>query len=164
MRVLQGELTKSTKGLVMRKSVLIAGVMASAIALSGVRVYADDASDIESFYSVGANVNYDNTAGYDANGYPVITAIASQPGFYGGFTFTGWAAFAQDQTGSMELFTTQSTLSDLATNGSTPGNDVSTPPYGTPTTTLAAGMGLNVRGDWSPFDNFAEMGFKTTPA
>jgi len=146
----------------MKKRLLVAGVMASAVALVGVRVYADDASDIESFYSTGANVNYDNSGpGYDANGYPVITAIGSQPGVYGGFTFTGWAVFAQDQTGSMELFVSQASLSALT---GTPGNDSGTPPYGTPTTTLATGMGLNVRGDWSPYDGIPELGFKTTVA
>src|SRR5579859_3959408 len=149
MRVSKSKLTKFTKGLVMRKSVLIAGVMASAVVLSGVRVYADDAVDIESFSTVGANVNYDNTAGLDANGYPVITAVGSQPGTFGGHLFTGWAVFAQDQTGSMELFVSQATLTNLV---GTPSNDSATAPFGSPTTTLAAGMGVNVRGDWSPFD------------
>jgi hypothetical protein len=148
----------------MRKSVLIAGVMASAVVLSGVKIYADDASDIESFYSVDAEINYDNTAGLDANGYPVITAIGSQPGFYGGHTFTSWSVFVEDETGSLELFVSQATLSLLATNGSSPSNDSSTPPYGTPTATLAAGMGLNLRGGYSPFDGIPEITFSTVRA
>jgi len=155
-----------TLGTIAKRRLLVAAVMASAVALVGVKVYADDAADIESFYSVNSIVNYDNTAGNpgEANGYPVITAIGSQPGFYGGHTFTGWAVFAADGTGSMELFVSQTTLNGLATNGATLGNDSGVPPYGTKTTSLATGMGLNVRGDWSPFDGIPELGFATTPA
>lgn len=144
----------------MRKSVLIAGVMASAIVVSGVRVYADDAVDDEGA-PLNSNVSYDNTAGYDANGYPIVTAIGSQPGFYGGHTFTGWAVLDQDQTGSMELFVSQGTLTNLV---GTPTNDSTTPPYGTPTTSISVGMALNVRGAYSPFDGIPEITFNTTPA
>src|SRR5580658_2209307 len=116
---------------IMKKRLVVAGVMASAVALVGVKVYADDASDIESFFSVGANVNYDNTADEDseANGYPIITDIASMPGVFGGHTFTGWSLFADDGSGSLDLFTSVATVTNLT---GTPGNDASTPPYGTP--------------------------------
>jgi hypothetical protein len=146
-------------GTIAKKRLLVAGVVASAVAVVGVKVYADDAYDIESFYSVGSLAQYDNDGpGYDANGYPVITAIGSQPGVYGGHTFTGWAVFAQDQTGSLELFVSQATLTNLT---GTPSNSSTTPPYGSPTNTLAAGMGVNVLGTWSPFDGIPEMTFQT---
>jgi hypothetical protein len=151
-------------GNIVKKRLLLAGAVASTVALVGVRVYADDASDIESFYSVDAAINYDNTAGLDANDYPVLTWIGSQPGFYGGHTYTGWSVFVEDATGSLELFTSQSTLTLMSTNGATPGNDAGTPPYGTPTTTLAAGMGLNMRGGYSPYDGIPEITFSTVKA
>jgi len=147
----------------MKKRLLVAGVMASAVALVGVKVYADDASDIESFFSVGANVNYDNTAGEDseANSYPIITEVASMPGVFGGHTFTGWSLFADDGSGSLDLFTSVATVTNLT---GTPGNDSATPPYGTPATTFVAGEGINVRGYWDPFDGLPELAFKTTVA
>jgi hypothetical protein len=153
-----------TLGTIAKKRLLVAAVMASAVALVGVKVYADDASDIESFYTVGSTVSYDNTAGDDANGYPILSWIGSQPGTFGGHSFTGWSVFVEDETGSIELFTSQSTLSVLATNGSTPGNSSTTPPYGTPTGTLTAGMGLNTQGTWSPYDGIPEVTFTTTKA
>jgi len=148
-------------GTIARKRLLVAGVMASAVALIGARVYADDAEDIESFYAVGAGVQYDNTAGLDANGYPILTWIGSQPGFYGGHTFTGWSVFVEDQTGSLELFTSQSVLTNMT---GTPSNSSATPPYGTPTGTLTAGMGLNAQGNWSPYDGIPEVTFNTVHA
>jgi len=154
----------NTLGTIAKKRLLVAAVMASAVALVGVKTYADDAYDIESFYSVNATVNYDNTAGLDANDYPILTWIGSQPGFFGGHTYTGWSVFVEDQTGSLELFTSQSLLTQLSTNGATPGNDSGTPPYGTPTATLAAGMGLNMRGGYSPFDGIPEVTFTGTLA
>jgi hypothetical protein len=148
-------------GTIAKKRLLVAAVMASAVALVGVKVYADDASDIESFYSQNATVQYDNTAGLDANVYPILTWIGSQPGFYGGHTFTGWSVFVEDQTGSLEVFTSQSTLTNLT---GTPSNSGPTPPYGTPTGTLTAGMGLNMQGAYSPFDGLPEITFTTTHA
>jgi len=148
MKVSAGQLTKSTKGLVMRKSVLIAAVATAAVALSGVRIYADDASDIEQYYSVGSYVSYDNTSGLDANGYPVITAVASQPGTFGGHLYTGWSVLAQDQTGSLDLFVSQFTLTNMTHNASS----------------MAVGDGVNVAGQWGPFDMIPELSFSTVPS
>jgi len=132
----------------MRKSVLIAGVMVSAVVLSGVKTYADDAFDIESFSSVNQYVTYDNTGGYDANGYPVITAVASMPGTFGGHTYTGWSVLAQDTTGSLDLFVSAFTLTNMTHNSSV----------------LAAGDGLSAGGQWGPFDQIPELSFSTVPA
>jgi hypothetical protein len=146
---------------ILKKRLLLAGVVASAVALVGVKVYADDAADIESFYTQNSTVAYDNTAGFDANDYPILSWIGSQPGTFGGHTFTSWSVFVEDQTGSLELFTSQSVLTNLT---GTPGNSSATPPYGTPTGTLTAGMGLNMQGGYSPFDGIPEVTFTTTHA
>jgi len=144
-------------GTIARKRLLLAGAVASTVALIGVRAYADDAADIESFYTIDSTVQYDNTAGLDANDYPILSWIGSQPGFYGGHTFTGWSVFVEDQTGSLEVFTSPTVLTQMSTNSATPGNSTSTPPYGTKTATLAAGMGLNMQGGYSPFDGLPEV-------
>lgn len=63
----------------------------------------------------GANVRAASIASYfgdpvntavtlDQN--PIITAIGSQPGTFDGYTFTKWAIFVQDSTGSMDLYST----------------------------------------------------------
>jgi len=133
----------------MRKSVLIAGVMASAVVLSGVKTYADDAFDIESFSTANQFVTYDNQgAGNDPNGYPVITAVGSQPGVFGGHTYTGWSVFAADSTGSLDLFASQFTLTNITHNSSS----------------LAVGDGVSVGGQWGPFHQIPELSFITTPA
>lgn len=68
-----------------KRRVVFAGAIAAAVALVGTKVLADDASDIEQFYTTGQVVTYDNTSG----DYPVITAIPSYPGVTGGHTYTG---------------------------------------------------------------------------
>jgi len=130
----------------MTKSVLFSGAVVAAVVLSGVKVYADDAADImgtaNSTYS-----QYDNyyDVGYDPNGYPVITDVASQPGVYGGHTFTGWSLLAADETGSLDLFLSSATLAGLKGG----------------VTSLGAGYGINVAGYNSPFHSEAELGFST---
>jgi len=134
-----------------KKRVLLAGAVVAAVALVGTRVLADDASDIESFYSAGSYVTYDNTGG----DYPIITAIGSQPGVFGGHTYTGWAIFAQDATGSLELFSSASVLTNLPAGPGTP--------Y-TRTLSPAVGDKVNAAGQWSPYDGIPELGFITSVA
>lgn len=133
----------------MRKSLLVVAAVAAAVVLTGVRTYADDAFDIFS-YAPTTYLQYDNTAGLDsAGGYPVITAIASMPSTYGGHFFNGWTAMAQDQTGSLVLFISPSTLTNITHNSSQ---------------TLAVGMGINVAGTYQPYHQISEVGFYTTAA
>jgi hypothetical protein len=118
MKVSKVNPTKSTKERVMRKSVLFSGAVAAAVVLSGAKVYADDAADIENFNPVNSYAQYDNTSG----AFPVITDIASQPGYNAnaGHTYNNWSILAQDQTGSLQLFLTATTLAGLPTsNGPT---------------------------------------------
>jgi hypothetical protein len=141
-----------------KSSFLIVGVVASSVALVSTRVMADFAQDIEQHAFTSERVTYDNTAGLGPNGYPVVTVIASQPGSFGGHTFTGWAALAEDQTGSLDIFVSQSTLTNMTTS---PSNDSATAPYGTPATGFAVGDEINVAGQWSPFDGIPEMAFSS---
>jgi hypothetical protein len=116
----------------------------AAVALVGTRAYADDAADIEA-YAVNAYSQYDNYAG----DYPVITAIMSAPGTYGGHTYTGWSVLAQDASGSIDLFISAATLTTLTGNASA---------------TLAVGDKLSVAGQWSPYHQIPEIAFSTVPA
>jgi len=139
-------------GNILKKRLLIAGAVASTVALVGGRAYADSAADIESYYALGSYVSYDNTADSDSepNGYPIISVIASQPGTFGNHYFTGWSALAADGTGSLDLFLTSATLTSLEASASA---------------SLTAGMGLNLSGVYSPYSGIAEMTFasKTNP-
>lgn len=133
----------------------------SMLGLIGKTAMAENAAAIEQTTPSNntVSVSYDNTSGYDPSGYPIITAILSQPGTYGGHTYTGWSGLAADTTGSIDLFVSQTVLSGLT---GTPTNSTSTPPYGTPTTSLAVGEGVNVAGQWDPFDGLPELAFNTT--
>lgn len=126
------------------KRVLFAGAIAAAVALMGTKVLADDASDIEQFYANNSYVQWDNTAGY-----PIVTAVGSQPSVLGGHTYTGWSVFAADASGSMDLFISQGTLTNMP---------------GSPPTSISAGDELNVAGQWSPFHSLPELAFSTVPA
>lgn len=136
-----------------KKRVLLAGAIAAAVALVGTKVLADDASDIEQFYTTGQVVTYDNTSG----DYPVITAIPSYPGVTGGHTYTGWSILAQDSTGSLDLFASAFTLTNLTGSGGTGS------PY-TSSSTPAVGDKVNMQGTWSPFDQIPELTFTTVAA
>jgi len=129
---------------------LLAGAIVSAVALMGVRVYADDAADIEGVAN-NTYVQYDNaySTGYDANDYPVITDIASAPGTVGGHLYTGWSALAQDQTGSLDIFISQASLTNATHVSNNTGG------------VLAAGDGVNTAGQYSPFHAEPELGYSS---
>jgi hypothetical protein len=83
---------------------LLPALFTGALALAQISALADSAYDIENGYP-GNN----NTAvTYDDNGsgnYPIITAILSAPvGSLDGYTYSTWAYFAADTTGSMDIF------------------------------------------------------------
>ena len=141
----------------------------SVVALVGARAMAEDAFQVEqttpsagtvTVQYDGYNTVSDTPEGYDSNGYPVVTVIASQPGLFGGHTYTSWAALAADTTGSVELFVSATTLAGLTT---TPTSETAAP-AGTATTTLAAGYGINTKGQWDPFDGIAELAYSTAVA
>jgi len=140
----------------MSKSLLFTAAIVAAVVLSGVKIYADDAGDLygqsqSSYNSYGV---YDNGygVGYDPNSYPVITAIVSQPGTTEGRNYTGWAILAQDQTGSLDLFTSTATLNGLPTSGGA--ND----------TSPAVGDGISAAGQMQMYHSLPELVFSTVVA
>src|ERR1700685_1498544 len=117
------------------RRVLAAGAMVAAVALVTTKVLADDSADIEQFSTNNQVVTYDNTSG----DYPVITAVASQPGVFSGHTYTGWSALAQDSTssgdgfGSIDLFISQAVLTNITHNA---------------VTSFAVGDAVSATGQW----------------
>jgi len=133
------------KRLVGRNNLLVTGLAATAMVWVGARVFADDAADIEQFYPIGSYVQYDNTSG----DYPIITEVGSMPTNLSGHTYSGWSVFAEDSTGSLDLFISGTTLTTLTANASA---------------TLNVGDKLNVAGQWGPFHQIPEISFSTVPA
>ncbi|MGO9246386.1 MAG: PEP-CTERM sorting domain-containing protein [Verrucomicrobiia bacterium] len=137
----------------MSKSLLFTAAIVAAVVLSGVKVYADDAGDLYASSQVSYNsyAVYDNSygVGYDPNGYPVITAICSQPGTVEGRSYTGWAVLAQDQSGSLDLFVSSATLAGLPTSN------------GPTDTSIAVGDGISAGGQMQMYHSLPEMVFST---
>ncbi len=136
------------------KSLLFTAAVVAAVVLSGVKVYADDASDLYGTAATSYNTYgiYDNGYGVgdDANQqYPVITDIASRPGVTEGRNYTGWAVFAQDQTGSLDLFVTSAALAALPTSN------------GPTDTSMAVGDGISAAGQMQMYHSLPEMVFST---
>ena len=82
--------------------VFLAGVIASAIVSLGANAVASDIATILGQPS--------GTAGLTLDSGPVITAIMSQPGTFGGHTYSSWAVLAQDSTGSIDLFSSSASF------------------------------------------------------
>jgi hypothetical protein len=98
---------------------------------------ADSAATIES-YASGTAVTYNNASG----AYPVITAILSAPvGSLDGYTYSKYAMFAADSTGSLDLY------------GALPGGTAFTP---------AVGDAISASGTYSPYDQIPEVGTLTS--
>src|SRR5690349_9407735 len=100
------------------KRLLVTGLVASAVAWVGARAFADTAADIQQFYPLGSYVQYDNASG----DYPVITAIGSMPTTIGGHTYSSWSVFAEDSTGSLDLFISSTSLTAAVIGGTSPLN------------------------------------------
>jgi hypothetical protein len=76
--------------------VFLAGAIASAVvSLVSTKALASNIATIEA-QSSGTLVTLDSS--------PVITAILSQPGTFGGQTYTGWSFLAQDSSGSIDIY------------------------------------------------------------
>jgi len=132
----------------MKRRLLLAGSITAAMVLVGTRVLADDASDIEQFYqSFSSFVTYDDTA--VSGQFPIVTAIGSAPSVLGGHTYTGWSAFVEDSTGSLDLFTTASALTSVTHNVSA---------------ALHVGDALSIGAQWGPFHQIPEISISAVPA
>lgn len=116
----------------MKKYSLLASLVASAVVLFASNALASDILTIEGLASGTAGVTLDST--------PVVTAILSQPGTYGGHAYTGWSFLVQDGTGSLDVFATAASLASVD------------PGY-TPT----VGDVINLTGTYSPFHQIPEM-------
>lgn len=105
-------------------------------ALLSINALADDASDIENG-AANVAVTYDN---YYNGSYPVVSAVLSQPGTFGGHAYTGWSFLATDATGSIDIFASSATLNAVA-----PGYSPS------------LGDALSISGAYQPFDQIPEI-------
>ena len=132
----------------MKSRVLLASAVAVAAVFVGTKVLADDASDIEQFYPLTSYVQYDNTSG----DYPVVTEVGSMPTTLGGHTYTSWSVFAEDSTGSLDMFLTAATLSNLFVNSNATSTNVN------------VGDQLNLAGSWGPFHQIPEISLSSVPA
>ena len=111
---------------------LFTGFIVSAVVLFASNALASDILTIEGLASGTAGVTLDSS--------PVVTAILSQPGMYGGHTYTGWSFLVQDGTGSLDVFASAASLTSVD------------PGY-TPT----VGDVINLTGTYSPFHQIPEM-------
>ena len=112
----------------------LAGAIASAVVSLGANVLA---SDIATLQALGTTA----TPGVTLDSSPVITTIMSQPGTFGGRTYTTWAVLAQDSTGSIDLF------------GAMPAGSYTTP---------TVGDAINAAGTWSPYHQIPELASLTS--
>jgi len=149
MKKIQRVMFSSTAG-----RLLLASTIAVTMVVTSTKVLADFASDIETDPN-NTYAQYDNESG----DYPIITAIGEQPGLFGGKNFTGWTIFAQDSTGSLELFLSANAMTNLT------GGSVNAGAAGTPYTSSslpAVGDAINIAGQYQPFDGIPELDFITT--
>jgi hypothetical protein len=125
---------------------LLPALFTGVLALAQSSAFADDAIDIENNYTTAAQA-----VTYDDNGttlYPIVTAILSAPhgsvynpgATLDGYTYSSWAYYAADTTGSLDIFYSSSAAGPLAN-------------YGTPT----VGDTILVQGTYSPFDGIPEI-------
>jgi hypothetical protein len=115
----------------LKKRALSAGAIAAAVVLSGANTWAANITTIES-YTSGTLVTLDSS--------PVISTILSQPGTFGGHTYSSWSFLAQDSTGSLDVF------------GALPSGSTYTP---------TVGDAITVSGTYSPYHQVPEIGTMT---
>lgn len=111
----------------------LAGAIASAVVSLGATALASDIVTIQGLTSGTTGVTLDSS--------PVITAIMSQPGTFGGHTYGSWAVLAQDSTGSIDLYSSSAS-------------------FGTYVPTV--GDAVNAAGTWSPYHQIPELASLTS--
>ena len=130
----------------LRKLMVPSLVLAMVSTLAG-RAMADYISHVQSTAVKGNAVEINNVPQtppfYLGNGQdPVVSYILSQPGTYGGHTYTSWSFLLNDGTGGMDVYGLSSTNS-----------------FGYAPT---LGDGLDVKGTYSPYNQMPEVGTVTT--
>ena len=113
------------------KKLIAAGVFLTMACIIAGRANAASVRTIETSSS-GAAYTLDNASGQ----YPVVTQILSQPGTVNGLTYTNWAFFANEGTGSIDVF------------GKMPTGSTYTP---------TVGDAITATGTYSPFDQIPEL-------
>jgi hypothetical protein len=127
---------------------LVAGVVASALVLIGTRVLADAAKTIDYYAPGSAGITYDGNGDFSSGGNNndvIVDNIMSQPGVFGGKTYTSWAILAADASGSIDVFGYTSVPTSWPT-GYTP----------------AVGDQISVTGTWSPYHGIPELASPTS--
>jgi len=122
------------------KNWLLVALVASALAFVGTRVRADDAVDIQGYPNYNSVVY--NGSGDDAFGGndadATVEAILSQPGTFGGHSYTYWEVLITDASGGIETDFSSTSLSGL---GWTP----------------AVGQNVSVSATWNPYHSVPEL-------
>lgn len=111
----------------------LASAIASAVISLGANALASDIATIQGQTS--------GTAGLTLDSNPIITAIMSQPGTFGGHTYSTWAVLAQDSTGSIDLFSSSASFGSYV-----------------PT----VGDAITATGTWSPYHQIPELATLTS--
>jgi hypothetical protein len=118
--------------ILMKKYYLLTGLIASTVVLFASNALASDILTIEGLAS--------GTAGVALDSSPVITAVLSQPGTYGGHTYTGWSFLVRDGTGSLDVFASAASLTSVDPGYTPTVDDV-----------------ISLTGTYSPFHQIPEM-------
>lgn len=122
----------------MKKHLLPASLVAGAIILGTGNALAQYSGNIAGAEALEPITSSTAIANVTLTSDPVITEILSQPGIYGGHTYSGWSFLVNDGTGSLDVFATAATLTTL---GYTP----------------TVGDALSISGTYSPFHQIPEI-------
>jgi len=112
---------------------LLSVLVTATVVLAQATARADSAANILN-YATGSAVTFDDYA--SSGNYPVITSILTRPGTLDGYTYGNWSYFAQDTTGSLDMFYASSLV----------------PGY-----TPAVGDMILVSGNYSPYSGIPEI-------
>jgi len=124
----------------MKKNYLLTSLVAGSIIFgtgNALAQYNGNIAGAEALEPITTSTAIANTT---LNSDPVITAILSQPGTYGGHAYTGWSFLVNDGSGSLDVFVSAASLSTLD------------PGY-TPT----VGDAISLSGSYAPFHQIPEM-------
>jgi hypothetical protein len=122
----------------MKKYSLLASLVAGSIVLGAGNALAQYTGNIAGAEALEPITSSTAIANVTLNSDPVVTEILSQPGTYGGHTYTGWSFLVNDGTGSLDIFATAASLTTL---GYTP----------------TVGDALSISGTYSPFHQIPEI-------
>jgi len=97
------------------KSWLLVAVVTAALAFIGTRVLADDAADIQA-YGNNTVATFDGNGDFlygGNNADATVEDVVSEPGVFGGHTYTAWAVLAGDASGAFEIYSSSASLASI---------------------------------------------------